>query len=70
MIPDPIERLESWQERIADKLMNPDGTFRCAGCGTTIPVGQCRQAGAAPYGVPVCEYCELQERIEDDLCDT
>ena len=65
-VSDPIEQLEAWEERMVEKYMNPDGTFNCAGCGKKIPAGKCRQAGAAPYGVPVCEQCELQERIDDD----
>ena len=56
-IPDPIERLEAWEERMCDEYGNPDGSIRCAGCNEIIDVGECRQVGAAPYGLPVCGSC-------------
>lgn len=66
-IPDPVERLESWQERMIERYSNHDGTWRCAGCGRIVMAGNLRQAGAAPFGVPVCESCELQSRIESEV---
>ena len=64
--PDPIEQLEAWEERMIERYGNLDGSFQCAGCGCTIPIGHCRQAGVAPYGVPVCEDCYNRDRIEDE----
>lgn len=63
-IPDPIEQLEAWEDRMAEKYGLPDGTFKCAGCGVNITVGKCRQVGAPPYGVPVCEKC-FHEAYQD-----
>lgn len=63
MIPDPIERLEVWEDRMCHDLGLPDGRVRCAGCSEPIEVGKCRQIGASPYGVPVCERCFAESHL-------
>jgi hypothetical protein len=65
-IPDPIERLERWEDDMAHKFSDREGNLLCAGCSRRITPGQCYQAGVAPFGVPVCKTCYDQDRLEDE----
>jgi len=56
-IPDPVERLEAWEDRAAAEYTDQDGNLTCCGCGKVIEPGQCHQVGVAPYGLPACERC-------------
>ena len=56
-IPDPIEQLENWEERMIEQYGNPDGTVRCVQCGRTILPGKERQIGESPHVLPICERC-------------
>lgn len=64
------KRLEAERQRKAQELydsqVHESDDRRCAGCGSIIPPGQRRQAGAAPFGMAVCQSCYVDGRIEDD----
>ena len=64
-VPDPLERLEAWEEQMAHELITPTGYLKCSGCGCDIQPGDCHQAGKPPFAVPECGACHTQQQIEE-----
>jgi len=65
-LPDPVERLEAWEDEMSHEYVFPDGRFKCCGCGKPIEEGKCRQVGIVPYQLPACEACFVEAYQDED----